>query len=157
MLIIEMAKIELAAAILDLLNLYRLPKLNWNYRDGQNRINRCHIGFMLIIEIAKIEYTGGHVGIMLIIEIAKTESTGAHIEIMLIIEITKIKLTGGHIEYMLIIEMAKIKLTRGHIGIVLIIEIYYIYIDMLIIEIYFIYIDYQNEIRIMLIIEMAKI
>ena len=73
------------------------------------------------------------------------------------IEITKIKLTGGNIEFMLIIEMVKIKLTRGHIGIMLIIEIYFIYIDMLIIEIYFIYIDYQNEIRIMLIIEMAKI
>ena len=29
---------------------------------------------MLIIEIAKIEYTGGHIGIMLIIEIAKIES-----------------------------------------------------------------------------------
>ena len=39
---------------------------------------------MLIIEIAKIEYTGGHVGIMLIVEIAKTESTGGHIEIMLL-------------------------------------------------------------------------
>ena len=38
---------------------------------------------------------------MLIIEMAKIESTGGHIEIMLIIEITKIKLTGGHIEFML--------------------------------------------------------
>ena len=47
---------------------------------------------MLIIEIAKIEYTGGHIGIMLIIEIAKIESTGGHIEIMLIIEITKIEI-----------------------------------------------------------------
>ena len=32
---------------------------------------------------------------MLIIEMAKIESTGGHIEIMLIIEITKIKLTGA--------------------------------------------------------------
>ena len=35
---------------------------------------------------------------MLIIEMAKIELTGGHIEIMLFIEITKIKLTGGHIE-----------------------------------------------------------
>ena len=34
---------------------------------------------------------------MLIIEIAKIESTGGHIQIMLIIEIIKIKLTGSHI------------------------------------------------------------
>ena len=34
---------------------------------------------MLIIEIAKIEYTGGHIGIMLIIEMAKIELTGGHI------------------------------------------------------------------------------
>ena len=47
---------------------------------------------------------------MLIIEIAKIESTGGHIEIMLVIEITKIKFTGGHIEFMLIIEMAKIEI-----------------------------------------------
>ena len=59
-----------------------------NDRDCQNRNNHGHIGFMLIIEIAKIESTGGH------------------IEIMLIIEITKIKLTGGHIGFMLIIAMA---------------------------------------------------
>ena len=36
---------------------------------------------------------------MLIIEMAKIESTGGHIEIILIIEITKIKLTGGQIKY----------------------------------------------------------
>ena len=36
---------------------------------------------------------------MLIIEMTKIEYTGGHIEIMLIIEITKIKLTGGHIEF----------------------------------------------------------
>ena len=53
---------------------------------------------------------GGYIGFMLIIEMAKIESTGGHIEIMLIIEITKIKLTGGHIEFMLIIEMAKIEI-----------------------------------------------
>ena len=49
---------------------------------------------------------------MLIIEMAKIESTGGHIKIMLVIEITKIKLNGGHIEFMLIIEMAKIEFNR---------------------------------------------
>ena len=49
---------------------------------------------------------------MLIVEMAKLESTGGHIKIMLVIEITKIKLTGGHIEFMLIIEMAKIEINR---------------------------------------------
>ena len=36
---------------------------------------------------------------MLIVEMAKIESTGGHIKIMLVIEITKIKLTGGHIGF----------------------------------------------------------
>ena len=49
---------------------------------------------------------------MLIVEIAKIESTGGHIKIMLFIEITQIKLTGGHIEFLLIIEMAKIEINR---------------------------------------------
>ena len=53
---------------------------------------------------------------MLIVEMAKIESTGGHIKIMLFIDIefmiTKIKLTGGHIEFMLIIEMAKIEINR---------------------------------------------
>ena len=49
---------------------------------------------------------------MLIIEMGKIESTGGHIKIMLVTEITKIKLTGGHIEFMLIIEMAKIEINR---------------------------------------------
>ena len=49
---------------------------------------------------------------MLIVEMAKIESTGGHIKIMLFIEITEIKLTGGHIEFMLIIEMAKIEINR---------------------------------------------
>ena len=48
---------------------------------------------------------------MLIVEMGKIESTGGHIKIMLVIEITKIKLTG-HIEFMLIIEMAKIEINR---------------------------------------------
>ena len=48
---------------------------------------------------------------MLVVELAKIESTGGHINIMLI-EITKIKLTGGHIEIMLVIEMAKIEINR---------------------------------------------
>ena len=39
---------------------------------------------------------------MLIVEMGKIESTGGHIRIMLVIEITKTKLTGGHIEFMLI-------------------------------------------------------
>ena len=34
---------------------------------------------MLIIEITKIELTGGHIGIMLIIKMAKIELTGGHI------------------------------------------------------------------------------
>ena len=49
---------------------------------------------------------------MLIVEMGKIESTGGHIKIMLVIEITKIKITGGHIEFMLIIEMAKIENNR---------------------------------------------
>ena len=49
---------------------------------------------------------------MLIMEISKIESTGGHIKFMLVIEITKIKLPGGHIEFMLIIEMAKIEIYR---------------------------------------------
>ena len=49
---------------------------------------------------------------MLIVEMAKIESTGGHIKNMLFIEITKIKLTGDHIEFMLIIEMAKIEINR---------------------------------------------
>ena len=44
---------------------------------------------MLILEMAKIELTGGHIGFMLIIEIAKIESTGSHIEFMLILEMAK--------------------------------------------------------------------
>ena len=44
----------------------------------------------MLIEMAKIEITGGHIK-MLIIEKAKIESTGGHIKIMLVIEITKIK------------------------------------------------------------------
>ena len=34
---------------------------------------------MVIIEITKIELTGGHIGIMLIIEMAKIELIGGHI------------------------------------------------------------------------------
>ena len=33
---------------------------------------------------------------MLIVNMAKIESTGGHIKIMLIIEMAKIELTGGH-------------------------------------------------------------
>ena len=36
---------------------------------------------------------------MLIIEMAKIESTGGHIEIMLILEMAEIELTGGHIGF----------------------------------------------------------
>ena len=49
---------------------------------------------------------------MLIVEMAKIESTGGHIKIMLVMEITKIKLTDGQIKFMLIIEMAKIEINR---------------------------------------------
>ena len=49
---------------------------------------------------------------MLIIEMTKIQLTGGHIKIMLVIEITKMKLTGGHIVFMLIIEMAKIEIKR---------------------------------------------
>ena len=34
---------------------------------------------MLIIDIAKVEFTGGHIGFMLIIEITKLELTCGHI------------------------------------------------------------------------------
>ena len=37
---------------------------------------------------------------MLIIEMAKIESSGGHIKVMLVTEITKIKLTGVNIEFM---------------------------------------------------------
>ena len=40
---------------------------------------------------------------MLIVEMGKIESTGGHIKIMLVIEITKIKLTGGHIGFIVFI------------------------------------------------------
>ena len=49
---------------------------------------------------------------MLIVEMGKIESTGGHIKIMLVIEITKIKFTCGHIEFMLIIELVKIEFNR---------------------------------------------
>ena len=49
---------------------------------------------------------------MLIVEMGKIESTGGNIKIKLVIHITKIKLTGGHIEFMLIIVMAKIEIHR---------------------------------------------
>ena len=73
---------------MDLMYLYILPKLNWNYanyRDAKEELTGSHIEFMLIIEMAKIKLTRGHIGIMLIIEMAKIELTGGHIEIMLII------------------------------------------------------------------------
>ena len=87
---------------------------------------------------------------MLILKMAKIESTGGHIKTMLVIEITKMKLTGGHYELMLIIEMAKIEINW---------RLYWIYANHRWPKywIYCIYIDYQNEIRIMLIIEMPKI
>ena len=49
---------------------------------------------------------------MLIVEMGKIESTGGHNKIMLVIDITMIKFTGGHIEFMLIIEMAKKEINR---------------------------------------------
>ena len=56
---------------------------------------------MLIIEMAKIEFTGGDFEIMLIIEMAKIEFTGGQIGFMLIIEISK--LIGGHIGFIIFI------------------------------------------------------
>ena len=63
----------------------RRPYLNYaNYKDGKKRIiwrpywiysihldYQKEIGFMIIIEMAKIELIGGHIGYMLVIEIAK--------------------------------------------------------------------------------------
>ena len=54
---------------------------------------------MLIVEMGKIEINRRKILVhMLIIEIAKIEFTGGHIGFMLIVEITKLELTGGHIE-----------------------------------------------------------
>ena len=78
---------------------------------------------MLIIEIAKIELTGGHYGIMLVIEITQVELNGGHIGIMLIIEIPKIELNGGHIEITLIIEITKRELNGDLIEIMLIMKL----------------------------------
>ena len=49
---------------------------------------------------------------MLIVEMGKIESTGGHIKIILFIEIIKIEINQPHIEFMLIIEMAKIEINR---------------------------------------------
>ena len=76
---------------------------------------------MLIIERAKMEFTGGHIGIILNIEMVKKE------------------LTAGNIGFMIIIDLAKIVLIGRHIGIMLI--IIYIY------WIYCIYIDYHYKIN----------
>ena len=40
---------------------------------------------------------------MLIVEMAKIESTGGHIKIMLIMEMANIELTGGHIGFIVFI------------------------------------------------------
>ena len=58
---------------------------------------------MLIIHTTKIKLTGGHIGFIIYIEMAKIQIIVGHIEIMLIIDITKIKLTGGHIGFMIYI------------------------------------------------------
>ena len=49
---------------------------------------------------------------MLIVEMTKIESTGGHNKIILDKEMAKIEFTSGHIEFMLIIEMAKIEINR---------------------------------------------
>ena len=87
---------------------------------------------MPIIEITKIKLTGGHIGIMLFIEMAKIELIGGFNGFMYLYRLPEwnsnyANCTDGKIEY-----------TRGHIGFI------------------FFYIDYQNEIRIMVIVEMAK-
>ena len=96
-----MAKIELFIGHIEIMLILEMEKkrikrrpywiycIDIDYKNG--------IGFMIIIEMAKIELIGGHIGFMLIIEMAKIESTGGYIEIMLIIEMAKMKLTGGHI------------------------------------------------------------
>ena len=63
---------------------------------------------MSIIEMARIELTGGHIGFILIIEVTEIDLVG-HIEIMLIIEMAKIELFGGPIAF---IKMTKIKINR---------------------------------------------
>ena len=68
---------------------------------------------MLIVEMGKIESTGGHIKIMLFIEMATIEINRRLYWIMLIVEMGKIESTGGHIEFMLIIEMAKIESTAA--------------------------------------------
>ena len=113
-----------------------------------------------------MEFTGGHIKIMLVIEITKMKSTGGHIGIMLItgfltadvatnevhcIEMAKLEFTGVHIGFNVLIYITKMKLNYAN------------YrdgqnrINRRPYWIYYIYIDYQNEIRIMPIIEMAKI
>ena len=83
MLIVEMAKIELAGGHIGFIFLYRLPEWNSNYanyRDGQNRNNwrkywiyciyidyQNEIRIMLIIKMAKIELIGGHIGFFVFI------------------------------------------------------------------------------------------
>ena len=47
---------------------------------------------MLIIEMAKIEINRWPYWILLIVEMAKIESTGGHIKIMLFIEMAKIEI-----------------------------------------------------------------
>ena len=59
---------------------------------------------MLMIEMAKTaNYINGHIGFMLIIEMAKIKLTRGHIGIMLIIEMAKIEVTGGHIGFIVFI------------------------------------------------------
>ena len=61
---------------------------NWIYCiyiDYQNEI-----GFMIIIEMAKIKLFVGQIKIMLIINMAKLELTGGHIGFIVFIQITKI-------------------------------------------------------------------
>ena len=51
---------------------------------------------MLIIEMAKIELTGGHIGFNVLVSCIDYQN---EIGILLIIEMAKIKLTGGHIGF----------------------------------------------------------
>ena len=75
MLIIEITKLELTGGILDYTKYtHCLNTINWrpywnhaNYRDGQSRINRLHIGILLIKEMAKLELTAGHIGFIVFI------------------------------------------------------------------------------------------
>ena len=66
--------------------------------------------------MAKIELIGGHIGFMLIIEMAKIEINWRPYWNYTNYRDGQNTFTGGQIGILLIIEMAKIELNGGHIG-----------------------------------------